>query len=162
MTMSDLQPTIIDQSLLDRVSTQATQSPRLRKNLNFHPDEEFCSHRLLNGMEPGSYIRPHRHLDPTKDESIVIVRGQVGFVAFNDHGNVTMTKVLASGGDTVGVDIPHGCYHTLLSLAAGSIFFEAKAGPYRPLNHGETAPWAPAEGDEQSSTYLATLASLFR
>lgn len=154
--------TLLDQSLLDQVSLQARQSPRLRKNLNFHPSDEFCSHRLLNGMEPGSYIRPHRHQDPAKDESILMVRGLIGFVAFDDAGKVTVTRILSPDGDAVGVNIPHGCYHTLISLAPGSIFFEAKAGPYLPLNPAETAPWAPAEGDAGFGDYLATLESLFR
>jgi cupin fold WbuC family metalloprotein len=154
--------TVIDLPLLDRVSLQARQSPRLRKNHNFHPSDEFCSHRLLNGMEPGSYIRPHRHLDPTKDESILVVRGSVGFIGFDDAGNVTITSMLAAGGEAIGVDIPHGSYHTLISLTSGSIFFEAKAGPYRPLNNEEVAAWAPAEGDKSVSAYLASLERLFR
>lgn len=160
--MSTPLPTVIDQSLLDRVTLQARQSPRLRKNLNFHPSDEFCSHRLLNGMEPGSYIRPHRHLDVAKDESIVLVRGSVGFVGFDDAGNVTMSRVMSAGGETIGIDIPHGFYHTLVSLLPGSIFFEAKAGPYRPLTEAETAPWAPPEEAEGTAAYLARLEDLFR
>lgn len=162
MTMNAAPFTVIDQSLLDRVSLQAGQSPRLRKNHNFHPSDVFCSHRLLNGMEPGSYIRPHRHQDPTKDESILVIRGRIGFIGFDDAGNASITRVLATEGDAVGVDIPHGSYHTLISLMPGSIFFEAKAGPYRPLNHEEMAAWAPAEGDERVSAYLASLECLFR
>jgi hypothetical protein len=59
------------------------------------------------------------------------------------------------------VNIPHGMYHTLVALEPGSVFFEAKAGPYAPLTSQEKAPWAPAEGELSASTYLADLKRLF-
>lgn len=157
----DASATIMDTALLDHVSAMAMESPRRRKNLNFHPNDEFCCHRLLNGMEPGSYIQPHRHLPETKDESIVLVRGRVGFVSFDDDGNVILATILAAGGDAFAVDIPHGRFHTLVSLTSGSVFFEAKAGPFRLLEPNEKAPWAPEEGDPEASAYLARLEQLF-
>jgi len=77
---------------------------------------------------------------------MVMVRGSMGLVAFDDEGRVSDTRVMAVGGDTFAVDIPHGRYHTAISLEPGSVFFEAKAGPYRPLTDDELAPWAPAKG----------------
>ena len=68
---------IIDSNLLDRLSDEARQNPRQRQNWNLHPTDDFCCHRLLNAIEPGSYIRPHRHLDPNKDETFVLVRGRL-------------------------------------------------------------------------------------
>ncbi len=153
---------IIDQQLLDDLSHQARENPRLRKNYNLHPSDDFCAHRLLNAVEPGSYIRPHRHIDPLKDESMAMVRGSMGIIAFDEAGNVLLTRILSVGGDAVAVDIPHGSYHTAVSLEKGTIFFEAKAGPYIPLSEAELAPWAPAEGEAAADAYLARLESLFR
>ncbi|WP_298438839.1 WbuC family cupin fold metalloprotein [Geobacter sp.] len=153
---------IITSLLLDEVSAQAAAAPRRRKNHNLHPSDDFCCHRLLNAIEPGSYIQPHRHLDPLKDESMVVLRGLLGVVSFDGEGNVTGTRVLRPGGEAVAVDIPHGEFHTVLGLAAGTVFFEAKAGPYLPLTAAEKAPWAPAEGDEAAPAYLDSLAALFR
>lgn len=152
---------IIDRQLLDDLSREARANPRLRKNYNLHPSDDFCSHRLLNAMEPGSYIRPHRHLDPLKDESMAMMRGRMGVIAFDEAGNILLTRILSCGGEAVAVDIPHGSYHTVVSLESGTIFFEAKAGPYLPLTEEEKAPWAPAEGDEAVARYLARLVSLF-
>jgi cupin fold WbuC family metalloprotein len=152
---------IIDQELLDRLTAEARQNPRLRKNYNLHPADDFCCHRLLNAMEPDSYIRPHRHLDPTKDESMVMVRGKMGVVAFDENGTVLSRTVIATAGAAVAVDIPHGRFHTVVSLASGTIFFEAKAGPYLPLTEEEKAQWAPAEGEPAAAAYLATLRGLF-
>lgn len=154
--------TIIDQHLLNSVSSQAQHSPRLRKNHNFHPSDEFCSHRLLNGMEPGSYIRPHRHLDTNKDESMVMVRGAMGVIAFDDEGKVVLAKKLSACGEAIAVDIPHGRFHTVVSLEQGTIFFEAKAGPYRALTGEERAPWAPDEASPEAAEYLRELETLFR
>ncbi|RNC71863.1 MAG: cupin fold metalloprotein, WbuC family [Desulfuromonadales bacterium] len=152
---------VITRELLDQFTTQAREGTRLRKNLNLHPTDAFCCHRLLNAMEPGSYIQPHRHLDPNKDESMVIMRGRLGIVSFDEEGAVTGTHILQAG-NAVAVDIPHGEFHTVVSLEPGTVFFEAKAGPYLPLAGGEKAPWAPAEGEENAGGYLASLVVLFR
>jgi cupin fold WbuC family metalloprotein len=77
---------IIDQALLDATSERARQSPRLRMNHNFHAGNEAACHRLLNAVEPGSYCPPHRHLDPDKHEGIVILRGCLGLVFFDETG----------------------------------------------------------------------------
>jgi hypothetical protein len=54
----------------------------------------------------------------------------------------------------LGVDIPHGTWHTLVALASGTVFFEAKAGPYVALSEAERAPWAPAEGSSSAVVML--------
>ena len=152
---------IIDKHLLDHLSAQARSNPRLRKNHNLHPADDFCCHRLFNAIEPGSYIRPHRHLDPVKDETFVIVRGRLGVIMFDEEGQVAGTALLAPGEGAIAVDIPHGRFHTPVSLDAGTIFFEAKAGPYLPLADGEKANWAPEDGTPEAAAYLARLKSLF-
>ena len=152
---------IIDRDFLDRVSAQAKTSPRRRRNHNFHASESDTCNRLLNAIEPDSYIQPHCHNDATKDETLVAVRGRLGVIFFDERGAVTATAVLAPAGESVGVNIPHGMYHTLVALDPGSVFFEAKAGPYARLTPQEKAPWAPAEGDPRASSYLAEMKRLF-
>jgi cupin fold WbuC family metalloprotein len=152
---------LIDADLLDRTTREARRSVRLRKNHNFHDADDAACHRMLNAIEPGSYVQPHRHLDPAKDESFVVLRGSFGLVLFDETGEVRDTAFLRADGDIVGVTIPHGTYHTLLSFEQGSVFFEAKSGPYRPLTPEEKAPWAPAEGDADVTEYLARLEALF-
>jgi cupin fold WbuC family metalloprotein len=150
----------IDQQQLDRLSDQARENPRLRKNLNIHPNDEFCCHRLLNAMEPDSYIRPHRHLDPVKDETFVLIRGKIGVLMFDEQGSVTEKALLEPDGIVV-LDIPHGRFHAAISLETGSIFFEAKAGPYIPISDAEKAGWAPEDGAPDTSAYLERLKALF-
>ena len=151
----------LDRALLDRLKAEADRTPRRRKNHNLHPSDDFCCHRLLNAIEPGTYIMPHRHLDPLKDESMVMVRGRMGVVAFDDEGAVVTARVIGAGEEAFAVDIPHGRFHTIVSLEPGTVFFEAKAGPYLPLADAEKAPWAPAEGTPAAAGYLDTLLALF-
>ena len=155
------QPYIIDALLLEAVSHEARTSPRRRRNRNFHPDDHAACHRLLNAMEPDSYIPPHRHLDPAKGESIIVLRGRFGAVFFDDQGAVVSRAMLEPGGAVVGIDVPPGVFHTLLALIPGSVFFECKAGPYLPLTPAEQAPWAPAEGATEATAYLQRLRELF-
>ena len=152
----------IGRSTLDGVSEAARQSPRLRKNYNLHPSDQSACHRLFNAIEPGSYIRPHRHLHPDKDETFVLLRGSLGVLSFDDSGAVTGSVLLDESREAVAVDIPHGAYHTAVSLAAGTIFFEAKAGPYLPLAEKEKADFAPEEGSTDAAAYLQHLEGLFR
>lgn len=57
---------IINEALLNETTGRAKQSPRLRMNYNFHEHLDDPVNRLLNALEPGTYLRPHRHLNPKK------------------------------------------------------------------------------------------------
>ena len=153
---------IIDKALLDTLSAQAAGSARRRKNFNFHAHESAPANRLLNAIEPDSYVQPHRHLDASKDETLVVLRGAVGLILFDDAGGVVDRKVLRSGGEAIGVDIPHATWHTFVGIDPGSVIFEAKAGPYAALSSAEKATWAPAEGDPAATSYLEQLRNQFR
>ena len=41
---------IINRQLLDDLTGAAKENPRLRKNWNIHPHDEFPAHRLLNAI----------------------------------------------------------------------------------------------------------------
>lgn len=144
-------PRFIDTALIAEVIADARARPRRRANRNFHAADDATAHRLLNAIEPESWLPPHRHLDPAKDETIVVLAGALGAVIFDDAGEVVAARRLAAGGDCCGVDIPHGTWHTVLALASGTVIFEAKAGPYRPLTAAEMAPWAPGEGGDATA-----------
>jgi len=148
---------IITRELLRHITEEALASPRQRKNHNLHPNDESRCHRLLNAMEPSSYIRPHCHLDPEKDEAFILMSGRLGVITFSSEGGVENVVVLSHENGNLAADIPHGVFHTAVSLQSGSVFYETKAGPYFPITEMEKAPWAPAENTPEASTYLEWL-----
>lgn len=148
---------IIDAPLLNALSEKARRSPRLRMNHNLHGGYDDPCQRLLNALEPGSYVRPHRHLHPPRAESFLALRGRLAVLLFNDAGELRQVLPLLPGGPVHGVDIRPGIWHSLLSLESGSVFFETKPGPYQPLIDKDFAPWAPAEGLGEAETFLAEL-----
>ena len=82
---------LIDTPLLDATTARAKQSPRLRMNHNFHERLDDPVNRLLNALEPGTYLRPHRHSNPDKTEIFLLLRGRVsrprrGRSGTNVHG----------------------------------------------------------------------------
>lgn len=121
---------IIDENLLNKVSEQAKESPRMRMNYNFHLSLDDKCHRMLNAVEPGTVVPIHKH--PTKDESFVVLRGKVKVSTYNDDGSVKESVVLCQEDGRYGVDIPKNVWHNLESLAPNSCIFECKEGPFVP------------------------------
>ena len=152
---------LIDVALLERASRQAADSPRLRRNHNFHMSEADTCNRLLNAIEPGSYVRPHCHIDAAKDETLLVLRGKLGVLEFDDSGRISDTALLQPAGETIGINVPHGTFHSLVSLEPGTVFFEAKAGPHAPLLPAERPAWAPEEGGAEARRYLEWMRSHF-
>lgn len=150
-------PRFLETAALDALVAQAQASPRRRLNLNLHAGPEAPCQRLAIALEPDSYIRPHRHLDPAKDETFLVLRGRIGALLFDAEGEVREARVLGPREAAFGVDVPSGCFHSFVALEAGSVFFEAKAGPYAPLGPEELAPWAPAEGSPEAPDFLEAL-----
>lgn len=152
---------LIHGTTLADLSQAAKASPRLRKNLNFHENNESACHRLLNALEPGTYVQPHCHADPEKAETIIALKGSFGILIFDQDGAVTEQFVMAAHQDTLGVNIPAGVFHSMVALESGSVFFESKAGPYAALADAEKAHWAPAEGEPGCAAYLDALTARF-
>ena len=160
--------TRIDNALLDSLCAQAAASPRRRKNLNLHTSDTALAHRLLNAVQTDSYIAPHRHLDPSKDETFVVLRGLMGLLIFDEAGNITEQIKIGSGRTAnsaeniaLGADIPAGTWHTSFALVPDTVILEAKAGPYHPLTEAERAPWAPGENTPEAAARLASWHALF-
>ena len=119
---------VIDTELLDRVSEQAKESPRLRMNYNFHQSLDEKCHRFLNAVELGTVVPIHQH--PTKDETFVILRGKVRVTTHRDDGSIIEDVVLCAEEGSYGVNIPKGVWHTIEALEPDSVIFECKEGPF--------------------------------
>jgi cupin fold WbuC family metalloprotein len=148
----------IDISLLESVSLRARNSARKRSNHNFHHEPADLLQRMLNAIEPGSYVQPHKHENPDKREAFFCLRGRLAVVEFDDEGNITAHTVLDPSAGTFGVEIAPRTWHTIFSLEPGSVAYEVKDGPYDPSIDKNFAPWAPEESDPDAIPYLEKLA----
>jgi cupin fold WbuC family metalloprotein len=147
----------IDRELLDAATAKAVVAPRRRMNHNFHQRFDDTMQRMLNAIEPGSYIRPHKHEDPDKREAFFVLRGRILVVEFEEDGTVADHILLDPAVGKHGAEIAEKRYHCLIALDPGSMIYEVKDGPYAPLNDKNFATWAPAEGSEGVAAYMAGL-----
>lgn len=152
---------VINSELLDQTSHRASGNERKRINHNFHQPPDVVQ-RFLNAIEPESYIRPHRHLNPPRDEVFIVLRGKGAIVLFDEEGTVVNVVALDPSIEAWGADIKGGVFHTIVSLEAGSVFYEIKPGPYDPDADKGFAAWAPEEGSSDVNNYLHRLKQTIR
>ena len=116
---------------------------------------------MLNAIEPGSYIRPHRHLDPDKMEMFVVLKGNGAVITFDDNGQMLECFMLEADGEMLGVELPPGVWHTVVSMEEGTVFVEVKDGPYLPSTDKDFAAWAPLPDTPEADSYMADLLGKF-
>jgi len=140
----------IDDRLLNKISEQAKQSPRLRMNFNFHETLDEPVNRFLNAIEPDSYIRPHRHKNPAKREIFLLLRGRGIFFTFDDNGQIIGYHYLSPADEEYGIDVDGDVWHCFLSLKTNTVAYEVKEGPFTPIAPEDLAPWSPDANDTEA------------
>ena len=131
----------IDNILLDKLTAQAKESPRLRMNMDLRNSAADSSQRMLNAIEPGSVVPIHRHRKTS--ETVVVLRGRVVEEYYDDAGVLVESFVLgdchvadAPRNDVpmaYALNIPAGQWHTLRALENGTVILEMKDGAYEPI-----------------------------
>jgi cupin fold WbuC family metalloprotein len=121
--------------IIEAESQKACNSERLRHNYNFHHSYDEKVQRMLNILQPGTYIQPHRHKkisDSDNDgfEFLLVIQGEIGVILFNEQGKAIYWERLSSHGATLGLEIPEDIYHTVLSLSPNTAILEFKEGPF--------------------------------
>ncbi len=149
--------TLLTNELLEQAVRASRVNDRKRVILPLHKSADALLHRMFNVMQPGTYIPPHRHLVPPKDESIVVVRGALCFITFDESGTIQQMTDIVAGTDIFGVDVCAGVYHTFFILEPDTAMFEVKSGPFSPVTDKDFPAWAPREGDAGVEDYMAQL-----
>ena len=155
--------TRISASLFDAVAAEARASKRLRKNHNFRQSSDLVQ-RFLNVLQPGTYVRPHRHLrEPSGSgfECFLVLQGAIGLLLLNEQGAVLQQERLEAGGEVRGIQLAEGQFHTLVALAPDSVMFELKQGPYEPLADKDFLPQFPLEGSAEAAAQEQRWRALF-
>ena len=127
---------VLTTEILDALSAKAKACERQRMNLDLRTSVADQSQRMLNALEPGTQVPIHRH--PTTSETVVLLRGSVREMFFDENGNVTENFILKAGAEPSAMNIPAGMWHTLECLEPGTILFETKDGAFEPRREEDT------------------------
>ncbi len=144
----------VNDAFIGETSEKAKVSARKRMNYNFHKEAAATLQRMLNAMEPGTYVRPHKHENPDKVEAFFILRGRMVVVEYSEDGKITDHMVLDASKGQFGAEIAPRVWHNVISLEPGSVAYEVKDGPYDPQTDKNFASWAPAEGDSDCQAFI--------
>lgn len=147
----------INKPLINELTTKAYNSERKRFMHNFHTESNDPVQRMINSIEPFSYVRPHRHCNPDKREVFLIITGKLLIAEFDNDGKITESIVLDHTEGNFGAEVSAGTWHTIISLEKGTSAYELKDGPYFPLTDKDFAPWAPKEGDSSTVDYIKNI-----
>lgn len=92
---------IITTEILNDLTKQAQNSPRLRCNLDLRNTEDDHSQRMLNAIEPGTIMPIHRHLGSS--ETCVCVRGHFVEYFYDDKGQIVDIIDMLPGGTILNI-----------------------------------------------------------
>lgn len=147
----------VSESHVAQAVQASRESERARVILPFHKSHEDPLHRMLNAMQPATYVQPHRHLTIPKAEVFLVLKGAIDFIVFDEEGTITHALLLRAGSPNFGVDLAPGLFHTFLVRERDTVLYEIKCGPYTGNNDKDFADFAPPEGSDRVPTYLASL-----
>ncbi|MDY4525419.1 MAG: WbuC family cupin fold metalloprotein [Treponema sp.] len=122
---------ILDTKFLDELTEKAKESPRLRMNYNLHDSLDSKAQRLFNGLEPGTDLPIHRHVETS--ETYILIRGALRVSLLDDNKNVIESAELNLNKGVFGFQIPANTWHKVEVMESGTVIFEVKDGPYTPL-----------------------------
>ena len=123
---------LLNHQLLEEITEQARQNPRLRMNYNLHDSLDAKAQRLFNAMEPGTVLPVHRHRNTS--ETYILIRGAIRVLLYDDNKTLVSSYEISDKNDNFGFHIPKSQWHTLEVLESGTVIFEVKEGPYAPLS----------------------------
>lgn len=141
-------PQFIDERRLAQLAGEAAASPRKRAHILLHANHRDQVQRLLIGLEPDSYVRPHVHSEQW--EMLVLLRGRLDVLIFGPQAELTQRLAMSAASPII--QIPRGTWHGAVALESESLVLEVKPGPYRA---NEFAAWAPEEGHAHATAFVS-------
>lgn len=138
---------LFDKELLAKLHAQATESERLRMNLDLRTTADDTSQRMLNALQPGTKVPIHRHLKTS--ETVVCLEGCLDWVFYDELPNMDAGGPIHNGEMAAdetqfvetarfrvcpregqyGIQVPKGAWHSVI-VHEPSTILEAKDGAY--------------------------------
>lgn len=126
---------VVSKQILDELSAKAKENARLRQAMDLRNTPEDLSQRMLNALEPGTVMPIHRH--HSSSETVVILRGKIRWIFYDDNGAETERVVLDADGELRMLNVEKDRWHSLECLTPGAVLYECKDGAYHPLEEDE-------------------------
>ena len=126
---------VITKEILYELTEKAKENPRLRQSLDLRNSPDDNSQRMLNALEPGMVMPIHRHHGSS--ETVVILRGKIYWIFYDENGQETDRVVLDADGEPRMLNVEKDRWYSLECLTTGTVLYESKDGPYYPLEKDE-------------------------
>jgi cupin fold WbuC family metalloprotein len=143
--------------ILDAGIQASRESTRKRMIYPIQRTQADLVQRLINFLQPGTYIRPHYHPLKHATETIHVMQGSLIFFVFDDDGNIKDGYYVESGSAGSVIDIVPGVWHNFVVLSEDTVIIEFKKGPYDALTDKVFADWAPEEDTPEADEFLKML-----
>ena len=148
----------LERDTVDHALEASRKNRRRRIMLPVNRSETEGVQRLVNFVQRDSFLRAHRHPMPEAVECIAVLQGEVGFLTFDDAGNIlTSHRLVAGDPASCVVDIEQGVWHTLVPLGDDNVMLEIKRGPYDAKRDKQFAAWCPHEGTAEAAQWLRAM-----
>ena len=146
---------ILNDSLFNKLLTEAEESKRKRSHYNIHQNFEEPVQRLCIALKKGTYVRPHCHTTENFWEMMVALKGRVIFLEFDIDGLVLNRIQLNPGEGNTVVEYKPNTWHMVFPVDTEAVILEVKEGPFKPGKTTLYAEWAPEEGEVTVSDFLS-------
>ncbi|WP_234573357.1 WbuC family cupin fold metalloprotein [Rhodohalobacter sp. 614A] len=133
------------------------ESDRKRIILPIHRKQDAEVQRMINFLQPGTYIRPHKHPLAHASESLILINGSIRFFTFDENGTVLSKNEISSKPVPGVLDIEPRVWHSFIVLEDDTILFECKKGPYNAQTDKTFAEWSPEEGSVEAQNWIESL-----
>lgn len=148
----------LDTETLAKGLRASRESERKRMILPVQRTQEAEIQRLVNFLQPGTYIRPHCHPEPHASESVCLIQGKLEVLIFSAEGEILERHLLEEKGTRL-IDLEPGTWHGMLVHGGDTVVFESKRGPYDAATDKKFAPWSPEEETRGVDEFLSQLLS---
>lgn len=136
---------------------ESRKSARKRMILPLHRTQDAIVQRIVNFLQPGTYIRPHKHPRNFASESVYIERGAISLLIYNNDGTIQEKHWMHFNQPGKLIDIEPNVWHSMIVWYPDTVLFEFKRGPYDVNEDKYFAPWSPEEGSDEVESYLENL-----
>ena len=152
----------LDAAALAEGVRASRESPRRRIMLSMNRSETEGVQRMINFIQRDSFLRAHRHPMPECVECLAMLQGAMGFLTFDNAGNILTSHHLVAGDPaSCMVDIEQGVWHTLVPLSDDIVLLEIKRGPYDAKTDKQFAEWCPREETPEAAEWLKMMQAKF-